>query len=287
MRTISNHGIAAFLVIAFGLAWVPFARVLFGGQPVAEVLMPIAPAIACFVVRRWLTAEGFSDAGLRHRFREGWAFYLVAAVWPLLVTPLGVLLALNVGHEPHPGMHLPWGMTPPRPSSLALWVIGSVVVVPIIFGEEFGWRGYLQPRVFPQRPTLAATIVGVLWGVWHYPWLLANAPASSSPLPTLAFVTISTITMSIFLGWLRRRAGSIWTCSLGHSTNNLTEDNLNKVSMTGTTSQAVSSTASLAVVAAEAFVLLGIVMADRARLRWRSTPAHQHHHHVDAADRRN
>jgi uncharacterized protein len=113
MRTIPSRGIPVFLAIAFGLAWAPFLPVLFGGTPVAVVFMPFAPAVACFVVRRWVTREGFSDAGLRHRLRQGWRLYFIAALWPLLAAPVAVVLVINIGHGASPGMQLPWGMAPP------------------------------------------------------------------------------------------------------------------------------------------------------------------------------
>ena len=59
-----QRGMIAFPTIAFGLAWFPFLPVLVGG-PAIPVLMPFAPAIAAFVVRTWVTREGFGDAGLR------------------------------------------------------------------------------------------------------------------------------------------------------------------------------------------------------------------------------
>src|SRR5437764_14516795 len=55
------RGIIAFLTIAFGLAWLPFLPVFTGQGALAPILMPFAPAIACFVVRNWITRAGFGD----------------------------------------------------------------------------------------------------------------------------------------------------------------------------------------------------------------------------------
>jgi len=43
----------------------------------------------------------------------------------------------------------------------------SVLVAPLVLGEELGWRGYLQLRLFPAQPFLAALATGLIWGVWH------------------------------------------------------------------------------------------------------------------------
>src|SRR5215203_5169219 len=93
-----RRGILAFLGLAFGLAWLPFVPALVGG-PAIPILMPFAPAIAAFVVRTWVTREGFADAGLRLG-RRHWPLYLVAVLWPLAVIPVRVLAALALGVAP-------------------------------------------------------------------------------------------------------------------------------------------------------------------------------------------
>src|SRR5579872_769824 len=58
-------GIIAFLAIAFGLAWLPFLVVLVkpGMSGMAPILMPFAPAIGCFVVRKWIILVDHIRAG--------------------------------------------------------------------------------------------------------------------------------------------------------------------------------------------------------------------------------
>ena len=48
----------------------------------------------------------------------------------------------------------------------------AVLMTPLLWGEEFGWRGYLQLRLFPGRPVSAAIATGLIWAVWHYPLTL-------------------------------------------------------------------------------------------------------------------
>lgn len=44
----------------------------------------------------------------------------------------------------------------------------ALIYTPIIWGEEFGWRGYLQIRLLAQRPLQAAVVTGLIWGIWHF-----------------------------------------------------------------------------------------------------------------------
>ena len=56
------------------------------------------------------------------------------------------------------------------PPALVLSALGgTVVLAPLFFGEEIGWRGYLQLRWFAHGPLLAAVLTGFVWGVFHYP----------------------------------------------------------------------------------------------------------------------
>lgn len=97
VRTGDEGAITTFLALAFGLAWVPFLAQVDGLGTVGPILMPVAPAIACIVVRRWVTREGFEDAGLRPRLRH-WPIYLIALLWPvgaaICTTFVGVTLGL-------------------------------------------------------------------------------------------------------------------------------------------------------------------------------------------------
>ncbi len=93
-----RKGIIAYLLVAFGLAWAGFETIYrVKGLSHFTVLVPtalsaFAPAIACFVVRKWVTREGFADAGLRLHLRK-WPYYLVAWLLPVAVMACVVILA--------------------------------------------------------------------------------------------------------------------------------------------------------------------------------------------------
>jgi len=67
------------------------------------------------------------------------------------------------------------------------------------FGEEFGWRGYLQKLLEQKQNALvSAILIGLLWGLWH----IGNYQYG---LFYLVFFLLSTIGSSVFLVWLLRK----------------------------------------------------------------------------------
>jgi uncharacterized protein len=213
--TIDRRGIVPYLGLAFGLAWAWWAVVLYGLRlNTIWALLPgmFAPAIAAIVVRAWVTREGFAGAGLRPHLRRRWRYYLFA----LLLTPgLTVLIiALTVlfgAAEPHP--HFRVGVLRP-PLALIL----TIIFTPVAWGEEFGWRGYLQPRLLPTRPVWSAIATGVIWAAWHYPViLLTGMNYPHARILGIALFTVFAILISVVLGWLQLRAGSSWAPSHAHS----------------------------------------------------------------------
>lgn len=235
----------AFLAIAFGLAWAVWAiglwvtglsgAALLGISGQAVVLPgAFAPAVAAIVVRKWVTREGFADAGLRPNLRYGWPYYLVALLWPFVAASLVVLLAFASGvGDPDLSFAGETAALSPQetadagaaPGSLMVVVVGlllsSVLSVPLLWGEEFGWRGYLQGRLFPRRPLLAVLSTGLVWGVWHYPLVFAGyGTFSEERTAGLVVYPLLGALFAVFFGWLMERGGSVWAPSLAHSAHN-------------------------------------------------------------------
>lgn len=234
-----TKGIFAFLIIAFALAWILWEVALEIGPSIRDPLFQLAvlpgalsPAIAAFIVRKWITREGFADAGLRLNLRR-WRYYLVGWWLPVVVVSVIVLLAVTLGIS-DPDFTLKRGLwqlgppgtvVPPLPTGIFAIVafqsiIAALIATPILFGEEFGWRGYLQIRLFRNDPLIAAIATGFVWSLWHLPLILRGYNYPDQPLLGMMVFTVSAILLSIIFGWLRAKTGSIWAASLGHSATN-------------------------------------------------------------------
>ncbi|MEE0800575.1 MAG: type II CAAX endopeptidase family protein [Gemmiger sp.] len=88
------------------------------------------------------------------------------------------------------------------------------------FGEEFGWRGFLQPllqKQFGLRGGVA--VLGVAWGLWHLPINLFYYSPDHWVLSVANQIAVC-LCYSIFFGLAYRYTGSIWAPVMIHYFNN-------------------------------------------------------------------
>lgn len=220
-----RRGIIWFLVLAFAGSWVPWAVVGLLGLPLSNPVIQLLtgalmPAIAAVVVRRWITREGFSDAGLRPRFRQSWRHYLAALAIPMAMVVIGCTLAWAFGL---------WDPTTTDITASLLPVLfGPLLIIataPLFLGEEFGWTAYLRDRLLPGRPVATTFVTGVIWAVWHWPlpwvgYFDQQASAGQAAVAMLMWLPLC-ILLEFLIGWLWAESGSIWPSAIIHGGTNL------------------------------------------------------------------
>ncbi|RKT85829.1 CAAX protease self-immunity [Saccharopolyspora antimicrobica] len=227
-----------FLAVALGGAWL-IAAPLWLGLTSSFVLiasaMMFTPALGVLAVRlldrRTPAREWARETGLTFGPRPKRTVVLLLAAWfgTVLFSALAVavsaalgllaldleefsLLAATVGD-----LGAPVGVG----SVVAIQLVAMVLIAPLInsvlaFGEEWGWRGWLLPRLAERGVWPALLISGVIWGVWHAPLtLLGYNYANLGPWAALVF-TGTCVLLGILLGWLRLRSGSVWPAVLAH-----------------------------------------------------------------------
>jgi len=264
---VDRKGVIIYLALAFGIAWVTWEipirllhmDVTSPGFQLYALPGAFAPAIAALIVRA-ITPGGFKDAKFRLPLFSKWPFFLFA-----LVLPLFVLLCMTIGAAAA-GL-LPAGFdflkalqgivpqtvttgqeaTTGHIGQLGPWLIpalmgGAIIATPVLWGEEFGWRGYLQPRLFPGRPLLAGVTTGVIWAAWHFPLILRGYDYGPEQGVIGCFALIvSSILLSIIFAWLVERTGSIWSSSLAHSATNMIGGSLGGLWFAGLHNPALAS----------------------------------------------
>jgi membrane protease YdiL (CAAX protease family) len=219
-RTIRNIVIFCAGVIALG--WLGRWLDLRGGPPAegrgGMALWILSPLLVSLLLRGF-AGDGWADLGVRPRLRRNASWYAVSA----LAYPILAGLVLLVGHLSGALRFAGPGGGPAAggPSSSAgvpdlLLQSFALLLLPQLLtnvAEESGFRGYLAPKLTALGlPALAShVIVGIVWGVWHLPYLRAITPYTSEAFATLAPRFIAgTIAASVVYGEIRLLSRSVW-----------------------------------------------------------------------------
>jgi uncharacterized protein len=105
--------------------------------------------------------------------------------------------------------------------TLLLIQLGSLLLSPgvnaiLVFAEEWGWRGFLLPKLLPLGQWPALLLTGALWGIWYSPVVLLGYDYPLHPKLGVILMTLFCIIFGVLLGWLRLSTGSIWPAAIGH-----------------------------------------------------------------------
>lgn len=114
---------------------------------------------------------------------------------------------------------------PSFPLLVALAMLGGILPNAIAgFGEEAGWRGYLWSVLRPLGFWKASLLVGLIWGLWHAPLIIAGHNYGSDyygfPWTGVLMMTAFCIGLSPIMGFLRDRTGSSIPAAIFHGTIN-------------------------------------------------------------------
>jgi uncharacterized protein len=231
---IDRKGIAWFLVLAF-FPTIALSLILSSMQEsLADkviiynklflLTVMFFPGISAFIVRKFIDKECSKDPMMKF---GSWKPYLQVA---LFIPLLYIITYAITGLFYPPDFTLKTSMIQagidelPLDPSLFIFVvfIFTLAVAPIInfipaFGEEFGWRGYLLPKLLPLGREKALIISGIIWGLWHLPFVFLidyeNYPDKIAG--GLIFTTLITL-LGIYIGALALKNKSIFLASYMH-----------------------------------------------------------------------
>jgi membrane protease YdiL (CAAX protease family) len=180
--------------------------------PAATLGTMLTPMIAAVIMRIFVSKEGLKGSlGLLRSPK----YYLAALAIPAVFVTAVVLIVQALGLGEFRWSEATWFVY------LMLMVI-AVPVTLFTFGEEYGWRGYLLPRLLPLGEIKASVLLGVIWGVWHLPLLLAglNYPGVNVWLAILVF-TFVTVALSFTYTWFYvASSGSVLIAAVFHASFN-------------------------------------------------------------------
>lgn len=181
------------------------------------------PAIGVLVTRL-VTREGFKDAMLDLRFKGTIRYYLIGWFGPMVLTLLGTLLyfAIYPSAFTLASYHAAMEAEPLPPVLVVLLLLLTPLfnLVPC-FGEEWGWRGYLLPKIARRMGFLPAVLLtGLIWGLWHAPIIVAGHNYGMQypgyPWAGIAAMCAFCIVASALLSYITLKARSCWPAVLAH-----------------------------------------------------------------------
>lgn len=99
-------------------------------------------------------------------------------------------------------------------------LIGPFLGLIITFGEEYGWRGFLQTELNKIGRIRGTFLLGVIWGIWHWPviWMGYNYPGQ--PVLGSLFMVAYCIILAYFLAYAVFKSKGVWTAAYLHALNN-------------------------------------------------------------------
>ncbi|MCE7992863.1 MAG: CPBP family intramembrane metalloprotease [Roseivirga sp.] len=239
--------ILTFLALVTVLSAIPYILIYVDGDTDSNWVMllmwiPALSGIAARLIRKKSPFKGIGWNPLK-----SFKWMLVAMVIPLIVTVVYLSLLFGLGlAEFDPGyiirdgnkvmlarMGMIFGGGAPQNvflyagNFLLSFFVGNLLyVVTFALGEEYGWRGYLQPLLtegFGVKKGLF--FVGLIWGYWHLPGILMGHNFPDYPVfGGLILMPLGCIGMSYAFGSVYNKSGIIWMPAMFHSAFNMVSD---------------------------------------------------------------
>lgn len=237
--------LAITFVITYGIEIFMIAP-LYGSTEMSEAVLAqslltcvmIIPTLAV-ILTRFITKEGFRGRDLYFSLNLKSNLKYYGIVWPLFAVLIiaGAVLYFLVfpkqfdGNMGYAALILNSGRETPITTQevrqqMLFQILIAAVLSPFInivncFGEEWGWRGYLLPKLLKQFKVLPAVLIdGFIWGIWHAPIICMGHNYGTGypgfPVVGVIAMCVFCIVMGIILSYVTIKTHSCIPAILGH-----------------------------------------------------------------------
>jgi membrane protease YdiL (CAAX protease family) len=235
-----------YILFSFAFSWTIALIMRLGNIPIGSipgtillaVLYMPGPAVATFVIQKFIYKEGFRQ--------YGWAFDPKAIKWilftPLIFLALTTLTFVIIGLLGNTQLVPEFGQIdfsqenvllrlkefasskiniekvdiPEIPPTLLFIAMitqgiigGSTISLPFMFGEEFGWRGLMLTETRSLGFFKANAIIGFVWGIWHLPVILMGHNYPHHPYAGIVMMCLFTVSIAPIFAYIRIKTKSI------------------------------------------------------------------------------
>lgn len=99
-------------------------------------------------------------------------------------------------------------------------ISGTTINAVLGFGEELGWRGFLQKELSVMGFWKSSALIGFIWGIWHAPLILLGLNYPQNPQMGVLLMTGWTILLAPLFSYIRLKSRSVIAASIFHGTIN-------------------------------------------------------------------
>jgi len=233
--------VALFLVLTYGLTYLLAILYYAGGGTmkmpgilVIGLVIMFMPMTAAIVVQKFVYKAPLKEP-LRINFRPN-RWFLVAWLSPLLIAlaTLGVAMlfpgvSFSSDKENFGGLLLEpgqlgieahrfwWGFLLGVLQGL---LTGITVNALAAFGEELGWRGFLQRELAGLGFWKASAAIGLVWGFYHAPLIVRGFNYPEHPWAGVFLMTVMTVLMAPLFSYVTLKANSVVAAAIFRGTFN-------------------------------------------------------------------
>lgn len=268
MAAMKRGGLIAFYAFVFVYGWGVGACYALAPAAMTHVFGPVSlwnplifatvwsPTLAAFVLAYLFDGAAGLRAFARRVFywRIGWGWFFLSTAGIAALALGARFVQTRVDHSAVPVI-----------ADFALWPalawtgVRMFVVDPGPLGEDPGWRGFALPRMLDRfSPWLAATLLGVIWTLWHLPaFFFSGMPQAQLPLGWFAVAMVS---VTVLMSWASiNTRGAVLPAILIHWAFNRFTD--------------LSETGAMYAAIAYAAAAIVVVLATRGQLGFKRAPA--------------
>lgn len=206
-------------VTVLALAIPTQARVLSGLGNLLTTLW----TLSLFWLYRRVGEESFRGVGLPLGDRDrGFRFAAGAVLFFFSQAALNLLFRLGrfqgireqIFNVPIPSALYPVAL----PLAFGLAVTGTPLGgLAVTFGEEYAWRGFLQQELFKLGRRKGALLIGLIWGLWHFPVVLSGVH-TYPPTPLGLFLALLFFALwGVVQSYAVLKTGSVWVAAFLHA----------------------------------------------------------------------
>ena len=202
--------------------------------------MMFIPAIGVLLTRL-LTKEGFKDSYIVPKTgKKSIPFFLFGWFGPVILSVIGAVVfylvfpdRFDTGMSYMVSVYTAQGIAV-TPALLKTSIVSQIAVALLLgpllnfftcFGEEWGWRGYLLPKMKEKCSMLPMLLInGIIWGLWHAPITVLGHNYGTGyagyPFAGILAMCLFCTVMGIIFSYITIRTGSCLPAVLAHGSLN-------------------------------------------------------------------